>query len=43
MGVEFDFKKEESRIFGPILRPVARIFLIHEDKEVAEHLYSKLR
>lgn len=39
MEIEFDFKKEESRIFGPILRPVARIFLINEDKEVAEHLY----
>lgn len=39
MEIEFDFKKEESRIFGPILRPVARIFLINEGKEVAEHLY----
>ncbi|MBI4981361.1 hypothetical protein HZC30_07465 [Candidatus Woesearchaeota archaeon] len=39
MEIEFDFKKEESKIFGSILRPVARVFLIHEDKEVAEHLY----
>ena len=39
MEVEFDFKKEESRIFGPILRPVARVILINNEKEVAEHLY----
>lgn len=39
MEVEFDFKKEESRIFGEILRPVARIILINNDKELAEHLY----
>ncbi len=39
MEVEFDFKKEESRIFGPILRPVARVILINNEKELPEHLY----
>lgn len=39
MEIEFDFKKEESKIFGPILRPVARVMLVNEEKEVAEHLY----
>lgn len=39
MEVEFDFKKEESKIFGPILRPVARIILINNATEVPEHLY----
>ncbi len=39
MEIEFDFRREESRIFGPILRPVARVILINNKKELAEHLY----
>lgn len=39
MEIEFDFKPEESRLFGTMLRPVARVILANEDKEMAEHLY----
>lgn len=39
MKVEFDFKKEESKIFGPILRPVARISFINNEREVSESVY----
>ena len=39
MEIEFAFRKEESKIFGEILRPVARIILINGEKEIAEHLY----
>lgn len=39
MEIEFDFKKEESKIFGPILRPVARIILVNNEIEVPEHVY----
>ncbi len=39
MEIEFDFKEEESRIIGPILRPVARVVLINEDIEFPEHVY----
>ncbi len=39
MEIEFDFRKEESRIFGAILRPVARIILINENVEFPEHVY----
>lgn len=39
MEVEFDFREEESRLFGPILRPVARVVLINDQTEVPEHVY----
>ncbi len=39
MVTEFDFKEEKSRIFGFILRPVARITLISNDLEVEEYVY----
>jgi hypothetical protein len=39
MELEFDFKEEESRIFGPILRPVARVVLINQGIEVPEYPY----
>jgi hypothetical protein len=39
MEVEFDFREEHSRLFGSILRPVARIILINGKTEVPEHLY----
>jgi len=39
MEIEFNFKEEQSRIFGPILRPVARIILINRKNEVPEHVY----
>ncbi len=39
MEVSFDFREEESRIFGPVLRPVAEIFFISNDREVLESVY----
>lgn len=39
MEIEFSFRKEESGIFGPILRPVARVIFINKKKEVPECLY----
>ena len=39
MEIEFDFKEEQSKIFGPILRPVARIVLINGEIEFPEHVY----
>lgn len=39
MDIEFDFREEQSRIFGSILRPVARIILINGEVEAPEHLY----
>lgn len=39
MEIEFDFKEEKSKIFGPILRAVARIILINRENEVPEHVY----
>lgn len=39
MEIEFDFKKEESKIFGPILRPVARVVLVNKNVEVPEYPY----
>lgn len=39
MEIEFDFKEEQSRLFGPILRPVARIVLVNDRMEVPEHVY----
>ena len=34
-----DFKEEQSRLFGPVLRPVARIILINNEIEVPENVY----
>lgn len=39
MEIEFDFRKEESSIFGPILRPVARVFLIKNGVKIPEIFY----
>lgn len=39
MEIEFDFKKEKSRIFGSILRPVAAITFVNEKIEILESLY----
>lgn len=39
MEIEFSFKKENSRIFGLIPRPVARIILINGKIEVPEMVY----
>ena len=39
MEIEFDFKEEQSRLFGPVLRPVARIILINNEIEVPENVY----
>ncbi|MBI2136204.1 hypothetical protein HYU06_03975 [Candidatus Woesearchaeota archaeon] len=39
MEVEFNFRLEHSRIFGPILRPVARVFFINNNIEYPEHVY----
>ena len=40
MEIEFSFKKENSRIFGLISRPVARIILINGKKEIPEMVLS---
>ncbi len=39
MKIEFDFKEEPSSLFGKILRPVARVSLIHDTIEVPGHMY----
>jgi len=39
MEIEFDFRKEESRIFGYILRPVAGITFINNGREIWESVY----
>lgn len=39
MEVEFDFREEQSKIFGPILRPVARIYFVNGGIEYPEHVY----
>lgn len=39
MEIEFNFREEQSRIFGKILRPVARISIINNEIEIPEHLY----
>ena len=38
MGV-LDFREEQSRIFGQILRPVAEVTFINNEKEVLEYPY----
>ncbi len=39
MEIEFDFREEKSKIYGTVLRPVATINLINNDKEVFESAY----
>ena len=39
MEVEFDFREEQSKLFGNILRPVARIYLVNDGVEYPEHVY----
>lgn len=39
MEIEFDFREEESKLLGPILRPVAKIVLIGDKIEVPEYAY----
>lgn len=39
MEIEFDFREEQSRIFGPISRPVAEITFINGEKKVLEYPY----
>ena len=39
MEIEFDFREEQSRIFGQILRPVAEVTFINNEKEVLEYPY----
>ncbi len=39
MEVGFDFREEQSKIFGPILRPVARIYFVNDGVEYPEHVY----
>ena len=41
MEIEFDFRKEQSRIFGTILRPVAKVIFSNNGKELAEVLPRK--
>lgn len=37
--IEFSFRKEQSGIFGPILRPVAHVVLVNGKNKVPEILY----
>lgn len=37
--IEFAFRKEESGILGPIMRPIARVILINGTKKVPQILY----
>ena len=39
MEIEFDFREEQSKIFGAILRPVAEVIFIYKDKEILESAY----
>lgn len=39
MKIEFDFREEQSKILGSVLRPVARIILLNNGIEVPEHVY----
>jgi|SRR3989344_1647797 len=39
MEIEFDFKKEESWIFGAIWRPVASVTFINGEREIWESVY----
>jgi len=39
MEIDFDYRKEESRILGEIMRPVARVILAYHQKKLVEYLY----
>ena len=39
MEVEFAFRREESKIFGSIYRPVAKVTLVHRNHHVPEIFY----
>jgi len=39
MEIEFDFREEQSNVFGPISRPIAEITFINNDKEILELIY----
>ena len=39
MEISFDFKLEESKLFGKILRPVAEIIFINNNNKVLETAY----
>lgn len=39
MEIEFDFREEQSRIYGTILRPVAAITFINKEKELFQSAY----
>ena len=39
MEIEFEFREEQSKIFGFILRPIAEITFINNDKEILELVY----
>lgn len=39
MEIEFDFREEESTLFGPIFRPVARLILINNKTKLPQIFY----
>lgn len=39
MEIEFDFRKEKSKIFGNIYRPVAKLLISHKSKIVPQIFY----
>lgn len=39
MEIEFDFRKEKSGMFGEILRPVAKVNLLHKNISIPEIFY----
>lgn len=39
MEIGFDFREEESKIFGMILRPIAEVTFINDENEVFESAY----
>ncbi|MDI6592085.1 MAG: hypothetical protein QME61_04135 [Patescibacteria group bacterium] len=39
MEIEFDFREEESNLFGPIFRPVARLILINNKTKLPQIFY----
>ena len=39
MEIEFSFREEHSKIFGPILRPVAKVIFKHAGIEVPQWVY----
>ena len=39
MEIEFDFRKEKSRLFGNIYRPVAKLLIIHKNNKVPQIFY----